>query len=47
MLATAHKPIIMLHSGHVTQQFVPQKDSNMYKIAPYKIKSLCSQIEYI
>ena len=52
MLTTAHdKPIRMLHFGHLTQltdevdHFAPQKDSNIYKTAPYNIKSLCTKIE--
>ena len=45
------KTIQVWNSGHVSQltnevdHIVPQKNSNIYKIAPNNIKSLCTQIE--
>ena len=46
-----YKPIRMLHIGNMTQltdelyHNAPQKDSNIYKIAPYSIKLLCTKIK--
>ena len=49
--ATHNKPMRMQHSSYVTQMadevhdFEPQKDLNIYNIAPYNIKLLCVKIE--